>query len=190
MPPRGFDGGRSSAPGTVIRSGCRSVESSIAELSKGEGPLAEWPPGLKVEVDSERGHRVNGEPVNLRGGCMHHDNGLPGACVIDRAEERRVELMKAHGFNAIRTAHNPPSSAFLDACDRLGMLVMDEAFDQWERQKNGQDYHLYFNDWWKRDLDSMVLRDRNHPAVIMWSIGNEIPGRAQPRGRGNRQAAR
>jgi hypothetical protein len=94
-----------------------------------------------------------------------------------------VELMKAHGFNAIRTAHNPPSSAFLDACDRLGMLVMDEAFDQWERQKaaNAQDYHLHFADWWQRDLSSMVLRDRNHPSVIMWSIGNEIPESANPR---------
>jgi beta-galactosidase len=136
----------------------------------------------KVEVDAERGLRINGESVKLRGGCMHHDNGLLGACAIDRAEERRVELMKAHGFNAIRTSHNPPSSAFLDACDRLGMLVMDEAFDQWERQKNAQDYHLYFNDWWQRDVNSMVLRDRNHPSVILWSIGNEIPERAQPRG--------
>ena len=136
----------------------------------------------KVEVDAERGLRINGEVVKLRGGCLHHDNGLLGACAIDRAEERRIELMKAHGFNAIRTAHNPPSSAFLDACDRLGMLVMDESFDQWERQKNAQDYHLYFADWWQRDLSAMVLRDRNHPSVIMWSIGNEIPERAQPRG--------
>jgi beta-galactosidase len=136
----------------------------------------------RLEVDAERGLRINGEAVELKGGCLHHDNGLLGACAIDRAEERRVELMKAHGFNAIRTSHNPPSSAFLDACDRLGMLVMDEAFDQWERQKNAQDYHVYFAEWWRRDLDSMVLRDRNHPSVIMWSIGNEIPERAQPRG--------
>ena len=136
----------------------------------------------RVEVDAERGLRINGEPVKLRGGCLHHDNGLLGACAIDRAEERRVELMKAHGFNAIRTSHNPPSTAFLDACDRLGMLVMDEAFDQWERQKNAEDYHLSFADWWQRDLDAMVLRDRNHPSVIMWSIGNEIPERAEPTG--------
>jgi beta-galactosidase len=136
----------------------------------------------KVEVDTEHGLRVNGEPVKLKGGCLHHDNGLLGSCAIDRAEERRVELMKAHGFNAIRTSHNPPSSSFLDACDRLGMLVIDEAFDCWERQKNAQDYHLYFADWWQRDLGAMVLRDRNHPSVIIWSIGNEIPERAQPRG--------
>ncbi len=136
----------------------------------------------KVEVDPERGLRVNGEPITLKGGCLHHDNGLLGSCAIDRAEERRVELMQAHGFNAIRTSHNPPSSSLLDACDRLGMLVIDEAFDQWEQQKNAQDYHLYFADWWQRDVSAMVLRDRNHPSVIIWSIGNEIPERAQPRG--------
>ena len=135
-----------------------------------------------VEVDAERGLRINGENVKLKGGCLHHDNGLLGACAIDRAEERRVELMKAHGFNAIRTAHNPPSSVFLDACDRLGVLVIDETFDQWETQKNAQDYHLYFAEWWQRDVSAMVLRDRNHPSVILWSIGNEIPERAQPRG--------
>jgi beta-galactosidase len=135
-----------------------------------------------IEVDAQRGLRINGQSVKLRGGCLHHDNGLLGACAIDRAEERRVELMKAHGFNAIRTSHNPPSAAFLDACDRLGMLVMDEAFDQWERQKNAQDYHLHFADWWQRDLGAMVRRDRHHPSVIMWSIGNEIPERVEPRG--------
>ena len=136
----------------------------------------------RIEVDSERGLRINGERVKLKGGCLHHDNGLLGAAAIDRAEERRVELMKANGFNAIRCSHNPPSPAFLDACDRLGMLVIDEAFDCWEIAKNPQDYHLYFKDWWKRDVDSMVLRDRNHPCVIFWSIGNEIPERAEPRG--------
>ena len=135
-----------------------------------------------IEVDAERGLRINGESVKLRGGCMHHDNGLLGACTIDRAEERRIELMKSAGFNAIRTSHNPPSPAFLDACDRLGMLVLDEAFDHWEKEKNPQDYHLYFDDWWQRDVDAMVLRDRNHPSVILWSIGNEIPERNDPRG--------
>ncbi|HTX35797.1 MAG TPA: glycoside hydrolase family 2 TIM barrel-domain containing protein [Bryobacteraceae bacterium] len=136
----------------------------------------------KVEVDAERGLRINGEGVKLRGGCMHHGNGLLGAAAIDRAEQRRVELMKANGFNAIRCSHNPPSPAFLDACDRLGMLVIDEAFDCWTVQKNPQDYHLYFKDWWQRDIDAMVLRDRNHPSVIFWSIGNEIPERANPAG--------
>jgi beta-galactosidase len=138
----------------------------------------------KIEVDAQHGLRINGEVLKLRGGCMHHDNGLLGSAAIDRAEERRVELMKAHGFNAIRCAHNPPSPTFLDACDRLGLVVIDEAFDQWSVQKNPQDYHLYFKDWWRRDVDSMVLRDRNHPSVIFWSIGNEIPERAKPLGAG------
>ncbi len=88
--------------------------------------------------------------------------------------------LKPSGFNAIRCSHNPPSPAFLDACDRLGMLVIDEAFDMWNEQKNPNDYHLFFNDWWKKDVESMVLRDRNHPSVIMWSIGNEIPNRHKP----------
>jgi beta-galactosidase len=136
----------------------------------------------KVEVDVQRGLRINGAQVKLRGGCMHHANGLLGSAAIGRADERRVELMKKHGFNAIRCAHNPPSPAFLDACDRLGVLVIDEAFDQWSVQKNPQDYHLYFKDWWQRDIDSMVLRDRNHPSIIFWSIGNEIPERAKPAG--------
>ena len=118
----------------------------------------------------------------MKGACVHHDNGPLGAVAIDRAEERRVELLKAAGFNAIRTSHNPPSPAFLDACDRLGMLVMDEAFDQWERPKNPQDYNRFFNDWWARDIAAMVRRDRNHPSVVMWSIGNEINERADPSG--------
>ncbi|MGJ5816032.1 glycoside hydrolase family 2 TIM barrel-domain containing protein [Paludibaculum fermentans] len=136
----------------------------------------------RVEIDVTNGLRINGEAIKLKGGCLHHDNGLLGACAIDRAEERRIELMKANGFNAIRTSHNPPSPAFLDACDRLGMLVLDEAFDQWQRQKNPQDYHQYFDKWWQHDLDAMILRDRNHPCVFLWSIGNEIPERAEPAG--------
>jgi beta-galactosidase len=135
-----------------------------------------------IEVDAEGGLRINGEVVKLKGGCLHHDNGVLGAAAIDRAEERRVELMKANGFNAIRTSHNPPSPAFLDACDRLGMLVIDEAFDMWQAAKNPEDYHRFFDEWWQRDLRSMVRRDRNHPSVIMWSIGNEIHERAEPEG--------
>jgi beta-galactosidase len=131
----------------------------------------------KIEVDAEHGFRLNGEMVKLKGGCIHHDNGPLGAAAIDRAEERKVELLKANGFNAIRSTHNPPSPALLDACDRLGMLMIDEAFDQWNERKldNEQDYHRYFEDWYARDIASMVRRDRNHPSVIMWSIGNEIP---------------
>ncbi len=135
-----------------------------------------------IEVDAERGLRINGRAVKLKGGCLHHDNGVLGAAAIDRAEERRVELMKANGFNAIRTSHNPPSPAFLDACDRLGVVVIDEAFDQWRAAKNPQDYHRFFDAWWQRDVQAMVLRDRNHPSVVFWSIGNEIHERADPDG--------
>jgi beta-galactosidase len=127
-----------------------------------------------LDVDAEHGLRLNGQPIKLKGGCVHHDNGPLGSAAIDRAEERRVELLKANGFNAIRTSHNPPSPAFLDACDRLGMLVIDEAFDQWEEGKNPQDYHRFFKEWGGRDIAAMVERDRNHPSVIFWSIGNEI----------------
>lgn len=135
-----------------------------------------------ISFDVEKGFLLNGEPTLLKGGCMHHGNGPLGAAAYDRAEERRVELMKASGFNAIRCAHNPPSEAFLDACDRLGVLVIDEAFDMWRRPKNPEDYHLYFNEWWKKDVESMVLRDRNHPSIIMWSTGNEIPERGEEEG--------
>ncbi len=135
-----------------------------------------------LEASAEKGFLLNGKPVELKGACMHHDNGLLGSAAFNRAEERRVEIMKANGFNAIRTSHNPPSEAFLDACDRLGMIVIDEAFDIWEKPKNPQDYHLFFKDWWQKDLEAMILRDRNHPSVVFWSIGNEIPERADTSG--------
>ena len=127
-----------------------------------------------IKFDGSVGFSLNGQKIILKGGCIHHDNGPLGSAAIDRAEERKIEILKENGYNAIRTSHNPPSQALLDACDRLGMLVMDEAFDTWVRPKNPDDYNLYFNQWWQKDLDAMILRDRNHPSVIMWSIGNEI----------------
>lgn len=135
-----------------------------------------------IEFTVEEGFLLNGKPTLLKGGCMHHGNGPLGSAAYDRAEERRVELMKASGFNSIRCAHNPPSQAFLDACDRLGILVIDEAFDMWRKPKWPQDYNLYFDQWWQKDIESMVLRDRNHPSIIMWSTGNEIPERGEPEG--------
>jgi beta-galactosidase len=135
-----------------------------------------------INITADKGFLLNGKPIELCGGCMHHDNGPLGAATIDRAEERRVELIKQFGYNAVRTSHNPPSQQFLDACDRLGIIVIDEAFDMWERGKNPEDYHLYFDTCWKKDIDAMVLRDRNHPSVIFWSIGNEINERADAPG--------
>ncbi|HAH22220.1 MAG TPA: beta-galactosidase [Prolixibacteraceae bacterium] len=133
-----------------------------------------------IKFTAENGFQLNGQTVKINGGCVHHDNGCLGAAAFDRAEERRIELLKAAGFNAVRTSHNPPSEAFLEACDRLGLLVMDESFDCWKVGKNKFDYSKYFDLWWQRDLESMVLRDRNHPSVFMWSIGNEIPERKEP----------
>jgi beta-galactosidase len=129
-----------------------------------------------------RGFELNGKPIKLHGGSVHHDNGPLGAAAFDRAEERKVELLKAAGNNAVRTAHNPPSPAFLDACDRLGLLVLEDSFDVWTRPKVKYDYAGFFKEWWQRDLDSMVLRDRNHPSVVMWGIGNEIPEAWTPAG--------
>lgn len=135
-----------------------------------------------ITVDPKHGLRINGEPVLLRGACVHHDNGPLGAAAIGRAEERRIELLKAAGFNAIRAAHNPVSTAMLDACDRVGMLVMDEAFDMWTRFKTPYDYASEFPQWWAEDLAALVAKDRNHPSVIMYSIGNEIVEVGTPHG--------
>ncbi len=135
-----------------------------------------------IQFSAAAGFVLNGQPVLLRGGCVHHDCGPLGAAAFDRAEERKVERLKASGFNAIRCAHNPPSPAFLDACDRLGMLVIDEAFDVWRAPKCPNDYHRHFDRCWQDDLDSMLRRDVNHPSIILWSIGNELIERALPEG--------
>jgi beta-galactosidase len=135
-----------------------------------------------IEFSAEKGFLLNGIQVELKGGCLHHDNGPLGSAAFERAEVRKVELMKASGYNAIRCAHNPPSEVFLDACDRLGMLVINEFTDMWKSYKNPQDYSVFFDDWWDKDLTDMILRDRNHPGIIMWSIGNEIPESSLPEG--------
>jgi len=147
--------------------------------------LVETPFGIRsLSWSAEKGLLLNGKPVKLTGGSVHHDNGPLGAAAFDRAEERKVELLKAAGDNAVRTAHNPPSPAFLDACDRLGLLVLDEPFDMWKASKVKFDYGRDFNEWWKRDISAMVLRDRNHPSIVIWGIGNEIPELEVERGPG------
>ena len=128
-----------------------------------------------ISWSAEKGLLLNGMSIKLTGGSVHHDNGPLGAAAFERAEERRVQLLKAAGHNAVRTAHNPPSPAFLDACDRLGLLVLDEPFDTWKASKVKFDYSRDFDEWWQRDISAMVLRDRNHPSVVIWGIGNEIP---------------
>lgn len=135
----------------------------------------ETPFGIRhFSFDAEKGFKLNGESMKILGVCMHHDLGALGAAVNVRAMERQLEILKEMGCNAIRTAHNPPAPELLDLCDKMGFLVMDEAFDMWAKKKNKQDYHLNWNEWHVRDLQDMVKRDRNHPSIILWSIGNEI----------------
>ena len=131
-----------------------------------------------VEADVKHGLRINGKEVKLKGGCLHHDNGPIGTVSLYDAEARKVKKMKGIGFNAIRTTHNPPSSALIEACDRLGMYVFDEAFDAWGMGKQPGDYNQYFETDWEKDLTAFVKRDRCHPCVTLWSTGNEITERA------------
>ena len=121
-----------------------------------------------------RGFRLNGQEVPINGACLHHDDGVLGAMAFDAAEIRKVKLMKEAGFNLIRTSHNPPSRAFLDACDSIGMLVIDEAFDGWRQSKTPYDYSTLIDSCYREDIQSMVERDINHPSIICWSIGNEV----------------
>lgn len=130
-----------------------------------------------ITVDSVRGLRINGKTTKLKGGCVHHDNGLLGSVSLYECEARKVRKLKETGFNAIRTAHNPPSKALVEACDRLGMYIFDEAFDAWGMAKRTGDYSQYFETQWEKDLTAFVKRDRVHPSVIIWSTGNEIPER-------------
>ena len=123
---------------------------------------------------ADSGFFLNGRHVKIRGVCLHHDLGALGAAVYDRAIERQLQLMQAMGVNAIRTSHNPPAPELLDLADRMGFIVMDEAFDMWRKPKTQFDYHLDFPEWHERDIADMVRRDRNHPSVFIWSIGNEV----------------
>ena len=138
--------------------------------------------GIRSWTWGPHGLLLNGERTILRGACIHHDNGVLGACCYEDAEWRKVRLLKEAGYNAIRSAHNPCSKALLDACDHLGMLVMDEYIDHWYIHKTEYDYVTYFMDWWKQDLKDMVEKDYNHPSVILYSTGNEVSETAQEKG--------
>lgn len=136
----------------------------------------ETPFGIRhFHFDPKEGFFLNGQHLKINGVCDHHDLGSLGAAINTRAIQRQLQMLKGMGCNAIRTSHNPPAPELLQLCDKMGFLVMDEAFDCWKKAKNPYDYHLYWNEWHKRDLSDLIKRDRNHPSVIIWSIGNEIP---------------
>ena len=157
---------------------------TVAVTQNGRSDAVSKQIGIRtVAADHDRGLLINGQSVKLRGGCVHHDAGPLGACAWPDNELRRVSLMKQAGFNAIRCAHNPPSTALLDACDRLGMYVIDEAFDAWRAGKLPADTHLYFAQTFRRSVTEMIVRDRSHPCVVLWSTGNEIPEKWE-KGRG------
>lgn len=143
----------------------------------------ETPFGIRtIQFSAQDGFLLNGERLAINGVCNHHDLGALGAAINERALERQIELLQEMGCNAIRTSHNPPAPELLDLCDRMGMVVMAEAFDCWAEGKTKNDYHLLFPDWHEMDLRSFICRDRNHPSVILWSIGNEISEQGSPKG--------
>ena len=162
--------------------------SVVSRVMAGGGVLDETrtPFGIrKAEFRPETGFWLNGKNFKIKGVCLHHDGGAVGAAVPLDVWERRLSILRDLGVNAIRTAHNPPAPEFLDLCDCMGFLVMDEFFDCWTKGKNPHDYHLYFKEWSQTDLRDGVLRDRNHPSVVLYSVGNEIhdtpePGLAKP----------
>lgn len=127
-----------------------------------------------IAFDARTGFSLNGIKTKIQGVCLHHDAGALGAVVNRRAIERRLEIMKEMGANAIRVSHNPPAPELLELCDSMGLMVMDETFDMWRKKKTEHDYARYFNEWHERDLTDLIRRDRNHPSIIMWSIGNEV----------------
>jgi len=133
------------------------------------------PVGLRYfAFDADKGFSLNGKRMKINGVCLHHDAGALGAVVNRRAIQRQLQIMKDMGVNAIRSSHNPPAPELLDLCDEMGLLVMDETFDMWRKKKTAHDYSRYFNEWHERDMDDLLLRDRNHPCIIIWSIGNEV----------------
>jgi beta-galactosidase len=150
---------------------------AVTQVLSGKTVIDEYttPVGIRYfNFDVDKGFSLNGKAMKILGVCDHHDLGSLGAAINTRALERQLQILKAMGCNGIRTSHNPPAPELLDLCDKMGFIVMDEAFDTWEWAKAKYDYHLFFKKWHKRDLEDQILRDRNHPSVMIWSIGNEI----------------
>ena len=158
-----------------IRASLLGADSSILDQAKDTF-------GVRLITWSPKGFFVNGKETLLRGGCIHHDNGVLGACTYDESEMRRIRILKENGYNAIRCAHNPCSKAFLHACDALGVYIMDETWDMWYSHKSKYDYATEFMSHYKEDLEAMVRRDYNHPSVVMYSIGNEVSEPASQKG--------
>ena len=152
------------------------VESILKDKATGEVlDVYHTPFGIRTfRFDARKGFILNGERIKINGVCMHHDLGCLGAAVNVRAMERQLEILKEMGCNGIRCSHNPSAPELLDLCDRMGFIVMDETFDMWRKKKTSHDYARYFNEWHERDLADLVMRDRNHPSIFMWSIGNEV----------------
>jgi beta-galactosidase len=162
-----------------------ALRSELLEGARGAGPtdVTTTSFGIRsIQYDQDRGFLLNGRQVKMTGVNLHHDAGGLGAAVPERVWERRLEALKAMGVNAIRTSHNPPAPEFLDLCDRLGFLVMAEAFDEWTLGKVPEGYHRYFDEWSERDVSDFVHRDRNHPSIVLWSAGNEIGEQTTPDG--------
>jgi beta-galactosidase len=154
---------------------------AVTQLIEGKKVVDEYTTTVGIRYfnfDADKGFSLNGKPMKILGVCDHHDLGSLGAAVNNRALERQLQMLKAMGCNGIRTSHNPPAPELLDLCDKMGFIVMDEAFDCWEWKKATYDYHLFFKEWHKRDLEDQIKRDRNHPSIMIWSIGNEIPQQA------------
>jgi beta-galactosidase len=167
--------------------GLKSPRRYVAVTSVSQGGIVEdtyeTPFGIRtIAFTADGGFLLNGEHVPIQGVCLHHDLGALGSAVNTRALERHLEILRDMGCNAIRTSHNPPAPELVDLCDRMGLVVMDEAFDCWATAKRPNDYHLLFPDWHEKDLRALVRRDRNHPSVVLWSIGNEIPEQEEPEG--------
>ncbi|MEO6167394.1 MAG: beta-galactosidase GalB [Chitinophagales bacterium] len=151
---------------------------AVTQIISNEKTVDEYttPFGIRYfNFDPDKGFFLNGKHLKINGVCNHHDLGALGAAINRRAIQRQLEILKSMGCNAIRTSHNPPAPELLDLCDQMGFIVMDEVFDMWKRPKNKFDYHLYWDEWHLRDLTDQILRDRNHPSVVAWSVGNEIP---------------
>ncbi len=149
----------------------------VTQIFDGKRLLDEYETNFGIrsfKFDIDNGFILNGKSVKIRGVCNHHDLGSLGTAFNKRAAERQLQILKSMGCNAIRTTHNPPAPGLLDLCDKMGFIVMDEAFDMWEKGKNNLDYHLEFKEWHKKDLQDQILRDRNHPSVFIWSVGNEV----------------